>query len=86
MSNQYSPEEYAYIEHCLDSKVVGEGTVDIIMNFLGDGLCMWCESEATKNTQKYCEDCNEEWDSFGTWLKEKIDTGEDLLNILQVKR
>ena len=58
MAGQYSTAEYAYIESALDQKLpVGDGCVDIIMNFLGDGLCVWCERAPCEGTSNYCEDC-----------------------------
>lgn len=71
MANQYSNSEYAYIEEVLDEKIAaGDGTVDLILNFLGDGLCAWCGHEVAQGPTNWCEDCvmafeslNEEYNS-----------------------
>lgn len=65
MANQYSALEYAFIEDALDENLdAGDGAVDLILNFLGDGLCAWCERAASEGSSHYCEDCIAAFDSF----------------------
>lgn len=65
MANQYSPAEYAFIESKLDEKLtVGEGVVDLIMNYLGDGLCTWCERAPTHGGSNWCLECDTAFESL----------------------
>ena len=65
MAKLYSNDEYAFIETCLDEKLcVGPNAVDMVMNFLGDGLCTWCEAQPTQGSSNWCEECNVAFDSI----------------------
>jgi hypothetical protein len=65
MANCYSSAEYAFIEAILDAKLqVGEGPVDLILNYLGDGLCAWCEREACEGQSDWCQSCIDAFESL----------------------
>jgi hypothetical protein len=63
-NSDFTATEFAYIEYFLDQKVAGEGVVDLIMNYLGDGLCTWCEKEAAECNSSFCEQCTEAFESL----------------------
>ena len=60
------------ISEALDEKLlVGPNAVLLIMNFLGDGLCSWCEHEPTQGQQRWCDQCTYDldhlWSPEETW-------------------
>ena len=64
MANIYSPLEYAFIETEVDVKLEGKLPTCLILNFLGAGLCAWCEKEVIEVSSRFCNTCNQVFDSI----------------------
>ena len=50
MAEIYSAGEYTFIQDVLDAQGIAYELVNIVLNFLGDGLCAWCKRAATEGS------------------------------------
>ena len=64
MANEYTPAQYAFIETEVDAKLPGNLPTCLVLNFLGAGLCAWCESVEPLGRTGFCVACHAAFDSI----------------------
>ena len=63
MTSELTDSQAAFIQQEVDAKVA-PGVSRMVLNFLGVGLCAWCRKEAVQGGARFCDDCDEAFNSL----------------------